>query len=459
MEIIKFLSKLRGFRGIAIIGALLIVFFSSSLMVGKAQEQEFVDISKFKLNSETTINAAFKRAVFYAKLLGHTDLRLPAGTWYVDSTGSSSDTWYNPIGSSSDKNAGLVIPSNFNLYLADDCVIQSIATSKANYRIINIQSVENVNVFGGTIKGDRNEHIANTGEWGNGIVIKDSKNINIYGTKIVDCWGDGVYLGVGSEKVFLHNIYSSNNRRNNLSLISCKVFRAKNCVFNNANGTLPMAGVDVEPNDGTSDLEDIKFIDCVFRGNERGFAVNVVRMKDTRKNIDVEFRRPLVENSQLGITVRTTSGITGQIKITMPTIREINGRGIWLIDPVVGGAKTILYQPIIEKCQKGRTTEKDVRIFGAITAFCNTDTITEQLGNVAIIEPYIDSPNSLSSISFTDMRTKPQKLKNIKIIKPKALNSAYDVSLKKSAYYKNRYFIDGYKDNSQDEVNKDIIIK
>lgn len=396
---------------------------------------QFVDVTRFIQEPEMTINAALERAVAYANEKKFKNLHIPGGTWYVDPTGVSPYT-----------TAGLVIPSNFNLYLANDCILESTANDKTNYRILNLQDSENVNIYGGTIKGDRATHIGTTGEWGHGIVLTNAKNVNIYGTKVIDCWGDGIYLGLGCEKVFIHNVEAANNRRNNLSLISCKVFRANNCIFNNADGTSPMAGVDVEPNDGTSDLLDIKFIDCSFDGNDRGFAVNVIQMKNCNKRIEVEFIRPVVRNSNLGITIHPTSGISGYIKVIDADVRECNSRGVWLIDPVINGPMTYIWRPELINCNKSRTTETDARIFGAITGFTNDNTLTEKLGNVEIIEPKIDSPNSLACISFYDNRTTPQAINGLRIINPIKMISATE-NLSTSGYYKNRYWIGSSREN------------
>src|SRR5690606_20145764 len=67
-------------------------------------------------------------------------------------------------------------------------------TEKGRYRIIGVHGVENVKIFSPVIVGDRRSHLGDSGEWGDGIEVKPSKNIQIHDPYITECWGDGIII-------------------------------------------------------------------------------------------------------------------------------------------------------------------------------------------------------------------------------------------------------------------------
>ena len=127
-----------------------------------------------------------------------------------------------------------------------------------NYEIISMRSdiKTYAKVFGGKIVGDRNGHTGTTGEWGMGISIHGPVRAEIVGTKVYDCWGDGVYIGadlsnggrVRTGYVFMDLVEGHNNRRNGCSIVEATRVVIPRCEFSGTNGTAPGAGIDIEPN-------------------------------------------------------------------------------------------------------------------------------------------------------------------------------------------------------------------
>jgi len=150
------------------------------------------------------------------------------------------------------------------------------------YQIVQIKNKENVKVHGlGTLVGDVESHSGSSGEWGMGIAILDSDNIELRDLTIKNCWGDCIYIGqVGYEKssysknVFIDNVICQSARRQGMSIISGKDIYVINSKFIDTGSikfTAPGAGIDIEPNIlGNTVVDNIIIDNCEFYGNKNG---------------------------------------------------------------------------------------------------------------------------------------------------------------------------------------------
>jgi len=125
------------------------------------------------------------------------------------------------------------------------------------------------------------------GEWGHGIYIYSSSNVRISDLTLREFWGDGSAVGGDedqgnnkpSEMVKYHNVQFIDNRRQGLSLINCSTIEVDHCLFSQTYGTLPMAGIDLEPNpnkDGkikVGKVIDVKITNSVFTDNYQALAM------------------------------------------------------------------------------------------------------------------------------------------------------------------------------------------
>ena len=131
------------------------------------------------------------------------------------------------------------------------CTLKAIPNAADSYRIIKVADAENVTIKNGTLLGDRDDHLALTGESGNGVEIKDSNNITLDNLTIKNCWGDGVYIGSDhgqfSDKVTVTNCHIDRARRNGISVVYASNFAITNNLITNTDGTAPRAGIDIEP--------------------------------------------------------------------------------------------------------------------------------------------------------------------------------------------------------------------
>jgi Endopolygalacturonase len=168
--------------------------------------------------------------------------------------------------------------SNIKLTLASNATLKAKPTSSGGYNIILIQNVTNISIVGGSIIGERDAHLGTTGDHGMGIGIYDSSYVTITDISIRNCWGDGIYLGTNTKSGFNSNIdierfKCDNNRRIGLTVISAKNLIIKDGVCSNSNDTLPMAGIDLEPNYSTQFLQNI-LIENLKTINNGGYGLD-----------------------------------------------------------------------------------------------------------------------------------------------------------------------------------------
>lgn len=153
--------------------------------------------------------------------------------------------------------------NNGNAIWLDNAEINLKPTSSNSYDMFLINSVKNVEIFGGKIIGDAITHtgeIIENQDWGYGIGIYDSENVNIHDIEIDECWGDSIciYTRGGSSKnnkVYIKNAVMINSRRQGISLINGENVIIENCLMQNigANGSVkPGAGIDIEPEDNAA---------------------------------------------------------------------------------------------------------------------------------------------------------------------------------------------------------------
>jgi hypothetical protein len=120
-----------------------------------------------------------------------------------------------------------------------------------------------------------------------GIGVYDSINIKISDVIISDCWGDGIYLGSNNESnidasskyITIENCTLKNNRRNNLSIVCADYVTINNCSFDNANGTYPQFGIDIEPNNTDNLNEHITISNSTFNDNAVA-AIGIITPSD-----------------------------------------------------------------------------------------------------------------------------------------------------------------------------------
>ena len=160
----------------------------------------------------------------------------PPGTYMVNGEGDVGDEEH-----------GVTLRSNINIILDPAAIIKHVPTDKTFYNILYIPSTEdNIKISGGTLEGERDEHIGSTGEHGYGIRLNGT-NVTVENVNIIDCWGDGICC-FDCENVTIKDCTIDNNRRQGIT-VSTDAYDVKivHNTIKNTNGTAPQYGIDVEP--------------------------------------------------------------------------------------------------------------------------------------------------------------------------------------------------------------------
>lgn len=171
-------------------------------------------------------------------------------------------------------NAGIRLKSQLTFVMHDRAVLAAIPTADGSSAILKAWSVSNVQIFGGSLVGERKGHLGNGGEWGMGLDVRDSSAVTVVGTVARDAWGDGFYIG-GKANSDIHfcGVVADGNRRNGMSIVAAKGMTVLSSRFINTAGTSPQAGLDIEPNGGNL-TEEIVVGDS-FIGDNKGAGISL----------------------------------------------------------------------------------------------------------------------------------------------------------------------------------------
>ena len=182
-------------------------------------------------------------------------------------------------------NTSILQPQS-NSHITINGTIQLIPNDRTHYNIIGIVDKDNILLDGtGEIIGDVETHTGTTGEWGHGVLISGSRNINVKDLRISYCWGDGLSVSYAEkiltdkglvnspysppEIINITNIKSSYNRRLGISIINGDGIILENSITEGngtINGTSPKAGLDIEPNPNQS-VNNVIVNGCLFYDN------------------------------------------------------------------------------------------------------------------------------------------------------------------------------------------------
>jgi hypothetical protein len=172
--------------------------------------------------------------------------------------------------------SGISVLSNRIILFGPNSKLIMAPNNLTNYQILRIFNANNVRIYFPVLVGDRDQHTGTTGEWGMGISIASSSNIQIINPKVSKCWGDGIYIGQltkNSSDIQIYYPQVDYARRNGISIVSATNVTILNPVVSNINGTEPMAGIDMEPNQNSDSLDNITIDRPVTFNSKRGLMI------------------------------------------------------------------------------------------------------------------------------------------------------------------------------------------
>lgn len=177
--------------------------------------------------------------------------------------------------------APLKLNSNTDLQL--DGRIQLKPTNLFQYVILLVNGCNNIKIHGnGAIIGDRTNHDYSiddehkawkTHEWGHGLKIANSSNVEICAISVNNCTGDSYNIGNVSHGILLDGVIANGSRRQGVTIAVASDVTIRNCCFKNIgsiNGTNPGAAIDIEPDNTECEIKNIKIEGCEIRNCRQG---------------------------------------------------------------------------------------------------------------------------------------------------------------------------------------------
>lgn len=215
---------------------------------------------------------------------------IPAGIYMIKAhVDSISDGYSGYLGDE----GGIALNDNIHLELDHNAVLKAIANTKKQYQVIRGFNKNNISISGGRIEGDRDTHTGTGGEWGYGIGITACTNVTIKDITCAKCWGDGINIQVHAnsgvitypENILVENVWCDNNRRQGMSIEGGKKsITILNSTFSNTNGTAPQCGIDIEPWDANTLVENVTITNCNFVKNKHA---GILLISNAANNVKV----------------------------------------------------------------------------------------------------------------------------------------------------------------------------
>ncbi|MEQ1504802.1 MAG: right-handed parallel beta-helix repeat-containing protein [Myxococcota bacterium] len=167
------------------------------------------------------------------------------------------------------------------LSLDPDAVLTAVPNALPGSAMIYVDTVRDVTIAGGTLLGDRDDHLGTDGEWGMGIAAYGAGNLSIRRVRAEGFWGDGFYVGASyygvlSVDVTVCGVEAVRNRRQGLSVTAVDGMVIEDSVFSDTEGTLPEGGIDLEPDNDTELVKDVVIRHDGFTGNRTGIYLTAL---------------------------------------------------------------------------------------------------------------------------------------------------------------------------------------
>lgn len=175
--------------------------------------------------------------------------------------------------------------SNSYIYFEEGAVINRLTTSSDTYFMIEVRNCNNVTIENAHLIGDKDTHTG-SGEWGYGIYLNGSTNINIKDSIIEKTWGDGIYIGYKYTldnpqpcyHVTIDNCQVLSCSRNGYSICAGKYINLNNCYAYNNKRKDPKSGLDIEseaPEGSDKILDFIEVNNFTSESNTIGISVKI----------------------------------------------------------------------------------------------------------------------------------------------------------------------------------------
>ena len=198
-----------------------------------------------------------------------------------------------------DKN-GIKPQSGTTILMTPGAILRAMPTARNNYSIVLCYKVEDVDIAGGIIAGERDRHLDDAaGYFGAGVKVWRSQNISIKDIAISQVWGDGIFVGssgpVGeiTGPTTIENVFLYGNVRAGLSATYVSGLHVKESSFCGNYGTGWGSGISIEPDAETGTSADDLVFERIVCAHNEGFGfratgshnpINGLKINDLRSH-------------------------------------------------------------------------------------------------------------------------------------------------------------------------------
>ena len=192
----------------------------------------------------------------------------------------------------------IYFPANSNVFVDAGVTVSANHGFGSNAHMLNINAA-NVTITGSgattsvfQMPKARSASQSDGSEFRHCLSIQNASNVTVSGIACSHSGGDGLYISQATN-VTVSNSTFDGNFRNGASLTGgLNHIHITNNRFTNSSGTLPEAGIDVEPNHPGDYLLDVNFTDNVTSNNARdGFSVSLWTLTSSSKPVGLTITR------------------------------------------------------------------------------------------------------------------------------------------------------------------------
>lgn len=202
-----------------------------------------LDVTRFGAvgNGAMDDTAAFQAAINALPSSGGTII-VPDGTYMIDTT------------------KGINLRSNMRLAMHSNAYLKSITNDADFASVLKAWNVNNVEIVGGHIVGERTQHAPSANDVSEvkvhyGISIQEANTIYVHNIQVADCYGDGILVGTTFGwrpftlpwGITLNHVTVTNSARQGLSITAADQVYVLNSSFTGSHGMIPYSGIDLEP--------------------------------------------------------------------------------------------------------------------------------------------------------------------------------------------------------------------
>jgi hypothetical protein len=239
--------------------------------------------------------------------------------------------------------AGLDLRTNSHIRFASGASIKLLAHNTASYQMLRIWDVQNVTLESSNLDGSKELNSAvndpNDSGQGMGISIAGATTVDITSPTTINCWGDGIYIGTSynsvtttTSAVTIANHHATGCRRQGATITSGSAITFQNPIWENIGGTLPSAGLDIEPNDNRAVLQNIQIISPTTSNCRIGILIFLADLPGpVPKSVTIDIsnhRDTAASDVAFAVNGLTLNGnvVTGHISSSSPTfVHSANG--------------------------------------------------------------------------------------------------------------------------------------